>query len=259
MIQVDLAPFSGPMDLLLALLRQAKIDIYDIEISQITEQFLAVMQQNSIPPDDLSDFIRMASILVQMKVRMLLKDQDDEDDGMTREEMIARLLEYRTYKELAARLQILEEEGALYYVKMGEDPDRFRAKPKEILEGTPQDLLRALREWQERRDVTRPQFSPKSVMVREEYGEDVVARRIRRKLAKGEHFTFLDLFDPRDYKKSNVIVTFLLMLELTRRHALELQQDPESQHISIKMRNRKAFENVLEWIDPQETENEHAE
>ena len=120
MIQVDLAPFSGPMDLLFALLRQAKIDIYDIEISQITEQFLAVMQQNSIPPDDLSDFIRMASILVQMKVRMLLKDQDDEDDGMTREEMIARLLEYRTYKELAARLQLLEEEGALYYVKMGE-------------------------------------------------------------------------------------------------------------------------------------------
>ena len=96
-------------------------------------------------------------------------------------------------------------------------------------------------------------------MVREEYGEDVVARRIRRKLAKGERFTFLDLFDPRDYKKSNVIVTFLLMLELTRRHALELQQDPESQQISIKMRNRKAFENVLEWIDPQETENEHAE
>ena len=49
------------------------------------------------------------------------------------------------------------------------------------------------------------------------------------------------------------------MLELTRRHALELQQDPESRQISIKMRNRKAFENVLEWIDPQETENEHAE
>lgn len=248
MIQVDVQPFSGPMDLLLELLKQAKIDIYDIEISLITERFLAVMQNSAIPPDELSDFIRMASLLVQMKVRMLIQDQEEDDETVSREEMIRRLLEYRTFKELSSQLATLEEEGFGIFVKLGEDPARYQAKPKEVLHGTKDDLLDVLRELGERRNAQHITFSPQAVMVREEYREDVVARRIRKKLAKGERFTFFDLFDPTDVKKGNVIVTFLLMLELTRRHALQLVQDPESKVIAIQMQNRETLNRILDDV-----------
>ena len=250
MIQVEIQPFSGPMDLLLELLQQAKIDIYDIEISLITERFLAVMQNSAIPAEELSDFIRMASILVQMKVRMLVQDRDEDDEVISREEMIRRLLEYRTFKELSSRLASLEEEGFGIFSKLGEDPARYQSKPQEVLSGTKEDLFDALRSLRERRNSRRFTFSPQAVMVREEYSEDVVARRIRNKLAKGERFTFLDLFDAKDVKKGNVIVTFLLLLELSRRHALQLMQKPGSKEIAIRMQNRDTFNQVLNGIDP---------
>lgn len=259
MIQIDVQPFSGPMDLLLELLQQAKIDIYDIEISLITERFLEVMQSSAIPAEELSDFIRMASILVQMKVRMLLHDQEEEEeDGISREEMIRRLLEYRTFKELSLRLATLEEEGIGIFAKLGEDPQRYQAKPQEVLEGTGEDLLQALRALREQQNARRYTFSPQEVMVREEYSEDVVARRIHQKMEKGERFTFFDLFDENDVKKGNVIVTFLLMLELARRHALRIEQDPQSKVIAIRMQNRETFDQVLSGVDADSSQEEES-
>ncbi len=235
MIQIDLDAFHGPMDLLLELLHQSKLDIYAIEISQITEQFLDVMQQMHLTPEELSDFIRMASILVQMKARMLLQDQnEDEEIPVSREEFIRRLVAYRTFKELSARLRPGEEQALRRLVKMQEDPERFRSQPLPMIEGQPDDLLKALRRLDERKRSHHLTFHVDSIMAMDPYPDDVVAKRIRSRLEQGTYFTFADLFDT-DHAKGNLITTFLLLLELSRREVLEIRQKGENHMISISV------------------------
>lgn len=226
MIQVELDPFSGPMDLLLDLVHQSKLDIYDIEISSITEQFIDYMQRAPISPDDLSDFIRMASVLVHMKARTLLKDQEEEEDeGLSREELIQRLLEYEQCKIAAGLLKPLEGSDEGIYHRLPEDLSSYQKSVDMELDYEPQALANALLLLlREKEDKKKQAFSYETIVRTESYSVEAIERRIRRKLAGGEHFTFLDLICEEQGRPA-VIVAFLQLLELTRREMLHVKQN----------------------------------
>ena len=127
---IVLERYQGPMDLLLDLIRKNEIDIYDIPIFEITEQFLDYMEKaNKINLELTSDFILMASTLLEIKSKMLLPkikfDDDEEEDGEdARKELVEKLLEYEKYQQLSGLLKKNEEyETRAFYRKKSEMPD----------------------------------------------------------------------------------------------------------------------------------------
>ena len=120
-LRFKLEKFEGPLDLLLHLIERDKIDIFDIPIVQITAEYMdyiTTMEEEDL--DLVSDFLVMAATLLEIKSRMLLPKEVDEETGEEvdpRAELVARLLEYRKYKYMAEQLENQEDQAELYFYK----------------------------------------------------------------------------------------------------------------------------------------------
>ena len=143
---VSLRQFEGPLDLLLHLISKAKVDIKDIFVSEITEQYLASMQDiDELDMDTASEFLTMAATLLEIKSRALLPRPPKEEDGEETPEqaLIRRLEEYKLYKESAGRMKEFEQAAMQVFSKL---PEEYPLPPQPIeLTGLSMDaLVRAL-------------------------------------------------------------------------------------------------------------------
>jgi segregation and condensation protein A len=217
-LAVHLRVFEGPLDLLLHLIREAKIDIYDIPIAEITAQYLETLAL--LEALDLSlagEFLVMAATLMEIKSRMLLPrppaaPPDEEEGDDPRSELVQRLLEYEQYKQLAERFRTLEEEGRLRFTRAA-PPEEGESVPLEELR--PDDLIRALR----RMLATFAEASPPiASLQRERINLRLRMRELWGRLQESDDpLSFRSLFGdgPRP-SRLEVIVTFLALLELLR-------------------------------------------
>ena len=226
---VSLKQFDGPLDLLLTLISSAKLDIQDIFVSEITEQYLESMKLvDELDMDSASEFLQMAAMLLEIKSRaMLPKPPAPEDpDALTPEqELIRQLTEYKQFKEISARMHQLEEDARALLTKL---PEEYPLPPPniEITGLTLDKLARAFRrvldraqaaEQDERmanREIRRDSFTVAGCMV-------VIARRLRRGSLK-----FMELFAP-DYSREEIVTMFLAILEMAKLSRLHIEQgDP---------------------------------
>lgn len=238
-IEVNTRSYSGPMDLLLDLVQQSKVNIYEIEIAQITEAYLQALQEIKIEAEDLSDFIRMASLLVVMKVRTLKKDQlQEEEEGLTQEELIARLLRYRTYKEIAHFFADLAQQAKAYHYRVPADPASFRKDSEEVLPEDPLALYDALVRLRTKgAGSTEGAFFPEKIVSLEDYPVEVVAQKIREKLLSGQYFTFRDLIGDTSYSRAHTIAAFLSLLEMSRTNLVRLYQKSFYDELEVEVQN----------------------
>lgn len=217
--------FEGPLDLLLVLIEKNKVDIYDIPISTITDQYLQYVE--SIETEDLdllSDFLVMATTLLDIKARMLLPKEENEEgvEIDPREELVRRLIEYQEYKMMADELKDLYEESDGVYYHEESIPDEvkhFRPKPdmdRLLKNVTVENLQRVFVSVMTRRD---DKLDP----VRAHFG-DIEKEKVRvsEKLAyvfkfggKKKKFSFRGLLENAKTKQE-IVVTFLACLELIR-------------------------------------------
>ena len=235
-IPVKLPVFEGPLDLLLHLIEKNKIDIYDIPIAGITDQYLEyVRQMDHEDLDVTSEFLVMAATLLDIKSRMLLpREKDDEtgeEEGDPREELVRRLLEYKMYKYLSEELAVYREQAGVRY---------FRAQklPREVLNYRPpinyDELLgdadlqslqkifgEVLRRKKSRRDPIRGGFGK---IRREEISLDNKTLYIRAYLQAHPRTDFRALLESRE-SREEVIVTFLIILELMKTQKVHIVQD----------------------------------
>ncbi len=216
---VDLDRFQGPLDLLLHLIRQQDIDVFDIPISKITEQFLkAIRGIGADQLDHAGEFLEMAATLVRIKAQMLLPRHEDDEDQDPRAELVRRLLEYEQIREISHRLSSAEAERARRFAK-GYVPPRPRPEPVDTpLETTWEEVFEAalgvtLPEAVDRRHrvTTRPVAMEDKVTLILETLADV---------ARVEFSRLLRGFESRMHG----VMTLLAGLELTRRRTLFLRQ-----------------------------------
>ncbi len=117
--RIQLQNFEGPLDLLLFLIRKSEVDICDIPVAEITQQYMAYLEViELLDLDHASEYILMAATLIRIKAQMLLPRPQLDEDGEAedpRQELVQRLLEYQRYKEVAGELGELEKEGRQYY------------------------------------------------------------------------------------------------------------------------------------------------
>lgn len=222
-LNFKLTQFEGPLDLLLHLIEKSKIDIEDIFVSDITEQYLCYMgDMSELDMDLASDFLNMASTLLEIKSRSLLPKPPPLEEGEEdpQQALIRRLKEYKLYKELGEELRQKAETLEGMYYKL---PQEMHYEERFEFENVSLDaLLNALSDVIMRlekkhippavREIRRDVFSVKDKI-----------QHIRRRLIKTGTVAFSRLFD-EDTSKEEVVVTFLAVLELIKAQFITVQQ-----------------------------------
>ncbi len=218
--------FEGPLDLLLHLIKKSKMEIFDIEISEITNQYLKFIEEmNEMNLDIASEYLVMAAELIEMKSKKLLPVKDEEESELEEEnpeeELKRRLLEYQKYKESTTEFRKLEENRNSYYTKA---PESLKNYSFDTLENdgsvSVMDLLDAFQKLLERQNFNKPlntKIARKELSVKER----VV--KIREILKEKKKVNFIELFD--DFSKPYVVVTFLSVLEMAKNKEITLKQD----------------------------------
>jgi segregation and condensation protein A len=219
---VELDRFQGPLDLLLHLIREQDIDIFDIPIAQITAQFLTAIRvaQREMGLDLAGEFLEMAATLVRIKAQMLLPRRIDETGELEdpRAELVRRLLEYEHFREVAIRLESMEMERVRRFPRGFVPP---RPKPQVVygpLETTWEEVMAGAYAVGERyRPPTDHKVAHRAVPL-----EEKVALIVHT-LARVARVEFSRLVIPFKDKLHGVI-TFVAGLELAKRHQVELRQ-----------------------------------
>ncbi|MDO4355351.1 MAG: segregation/condensation protein A [Clostridia bacterium] len=224
---VSLKQFDGPLDLLLTLISSAKLDIRDIFVSEITDQYLKSMELvDELDMDTASEFLQMAATLIEIKSRALLPKPPKVEEGEeSPEEMLIRQLEeYKAFKEISARMKSLEEQAKSLYTKL---PEEFPLPPQQFeWRGLTMDKLSAAfarvlarleaqndAEKFARREIRRDTFTVSGCMVR-------IQRRLRRGSVR-----FAELFHDAP-GRGEMITVFLALLELIKlSRAIAVQED----------------------------------
>jgi segregation and condensation protein A len=227
---IKLDRFEGPIDLLLHLVKLAKIKIEDIFVSSITEQYLSYMEQlGSVDLEKASEFIEVAAILIEIKSKSLLPADpaDDQTEGPKRE-LIQKIEEYRLYKEASQKLKEIETVGVFF-----KEPDDTVGDPVVVLKDMNKDgLMRALQKLflkLEKRALAAPQR--KIELDRFTVAEKIA--RIKDVLLVRDEVGFFELFDAY-YTKSEIITTFQALLELLKAQYARAEQNEVFGDILIK-------------------------
>lgn len=232
---VKIDSFEGPLDLLLHLINKLEIDIYDINVAEITEQYLDYVHAMQVLQLDVaSEFLVMAATLLAIKSKMLLpKHEEDllDDDLMyepeedSREELIERLVEYRKFKEAADDLKEMELERGLIFTKPPSDLSDFslnkEENAKQELDVSLYDMLAAFQKLLKRKKLQTPlatKITRQEIPI-ENRMEEIVGF-LRNK--KGR-ISFDELFPIAT--KSHIVVTFLAILELLKRRQVFVEQE----------------------------------
>ncbi len=214
--KVKLNFFEGPLDLLLFLIKKERIDIYDIPIARITEQYLAYLELMKLL--DLSiagEFLVMAATLMHIKSKMLLppeEGQEEEELEDPREELVRKLLEYKKFKEASARLQEMRDETKGIFLRKGSgEKEKFFAGEEEgYFEASLFDLISAFRKVL--KNIPKEKFH---AVIKNKFSVSDKIHYIYHMLAGKPSISFLELFRAAA-SKDEIIATFLAILELMK-------------------------------------------
>lgn len=221
--RVDLEAFRGPLDLLLYLVRKHEVDITDLPIAMITEQFLqymAVLEQLDV--NAVGDFLDMASTLIEIKSRLVLPRGGEETEEIEdpRDDLVQRLLEYKKFKDAASMLEEQSVDWQQRYARVSNDlpPRRVELSEQPIQEVETWDLVSAFGRIMRDQHAVQP-----SNIVYDDTPIHVYMGRIHQRLLEQQRVAFSEMFNPGMHK-SAMIGVFLAILELVRHHNARTEQ-----------------------------------
>ena len=228
-LQVFLEAFEGPLDLLLYLIRRQNIDILDIPIAQITEQYVQYIELMSELQLELAgEYLVMAAMLAEIKSRMLLPrpQVDEEDEEDPRAELVRRLQEYERFKKAAQDISDLPRLERDVFVASADAPDR--KVTRKLPDVTMKELLIAFHDVLKRAEMfSNLHVQREPLSVRQRMSE------ILTRIKAGQFTGFQDLFDPEE-GRMGVAVTFIAVLELLKESVIEVVQSDEFAPLHVR-------------------------
>lgn len=225
MDNLKISDFEGPLDLLLHLIKESKVDIFDINIVEITDKYLEfIHKMESMNLDIASEYLVMASELIELKSRLLLpkeKIEEDTEEIDPKEELINRLVEYQKYKDMRETFRELENIRSEIYTKSPENINLYLDDEYKVdTDITLDDLVNAFQKFMERKELDKPlstKVTNKGVTVSER------RKDIKRILKDKKKVKFFDLFTV--FTKEYIVVTFMTVLEMAKEHELVIKQE----------------------------------
>lgn len=243
MLKVKLENFEGPMDLLIHLIEKNKIDIYDIPIALLTEEYMKYTEEfEKRDMDSMSEFILMAATLIEIKSKMLLPKEVNEDGEEIdpREELVQRLIEYKKYKLASEKIGEKQTDAGKNYFKSTDESivkmiDNLAQRDiDDILYGADIQMLysafeEVLKRQELKVDTVRSQFNSVS---RDLFTVEDRISHIKNLLKNSKKIKFFKIFDEL-VTKQEVVVTFLAMLELIKEKQIKVIQKNNFDDITI--------------------------
>jgi len=232
--------FEGPMDLLLHLISQARIEIRDIFVSPIIDQYLDFMEQ--MPAEDMersSEFIAMATRLLEIKSRWLLpKTPAQDEEGEDLENDLIRQLElYRQYKEASGVLRQRKEQADQVYYRLPEE--KYLQEKLEPANLTLEKLIAAFEKMKLRLTASEEEDEREDRIQRDHFTVREKVVHITRRLKKLGRVSFISLFE-RASTREEVIVTFLALLEMAKNNLVYVEQENDDKDIIITQGKEKS-------------------
>lgn len=233
-LDLKINEFEGPLDLLLHLIKESKMNIFDIKVEEITDQYLKYIEsQEKMNLEIDSEYLVLASELIEIKSKLLLPNEkvEDEAEEDPREELINRLLEYEAYKEITKTLKEKEELRQEIYTKAPSNIQEYIEDNTEIKSDiTLDDLVDAFQKFLERKKESKPlstKVTEKEITVSSRRCE------IRNILKRKKKISFFELFPviSREY----IVATFLAVLEMAKNKELIITQNDTFDDITCEV------------------------
>ena len=235
-IKID--EFEGPLDLLLHLIKESNINIQDIEINEITKQYLDyINKMEELNINVAASYLVMAAELMEIKSKSLLpnteeENNDEDEEVISKENLINKLLEYEKYKNMVATFKDMEENRQNIYVKA---PEKVSNYVDELIvnnnDTSIDDLVNAFKQFLERLDREKPITTK---ITTKEYSVKERKKNIRNILKEKKKVLFTDLFEERN--AGFIVVTFLSILEMTKEKVVIIKQDANFKDITIELK-----------------------
>ena len=237
--------FEGPMDLLIHLIDKAEIDIYDIPISLIAEQFVEyIRQMEELNLEVTGEFLVMAATLLEIKSKLLLPNKTTSEDMQLeleeidpRVELVRKLVEYKKYKNAANELKTLENIYSKVYYKPKEDLIELESEDFQLEGLNIEVLLKSINNIIKKRNKTTLSLDIGEIQ-REEYTLEECMESIKSNIAVGGVLKFSSLID-EDSTKNQIITYFLSVLELIRLKYINVFQEEDFSDLVISRRIEK--------------------
>jgi len=241
-IQIKIENFEGPLDLLCHLIDKNKMDIYDINLNEITDQYIEYI--NQMEKEKLaisSEFLIMASALLLMKSKGLLPNTDSSgEEELTEEELIRRIVEYKKYKEVTKELRELYNTYSDRIFKVSSENIEL---PKQTLEKNyEKDIIVTLYQDAMERYKTKVNINAQNIekiAIRDSYTVGSKVKEMFRELIKKPRFVFNKMYTLSKCNKVEVVTAFTGLLELSRRNKVQTEQKDLFGDIIVEKKKRK--------------------
>lgn len=223
---IKIENFEGPLDLLCHLIDKNKMDIYDIKISEITDQYIEYLNQmEQMNLDITSEFLIMASTLLYIKSKGLLPKQQEETEELTEEELIKRIIDYKKYKEISKKLKESYEIFSNRLFKLGENIEL----PKQKLEKeyTPEIIPEVYKNIidKNKNRLNQNAENIKRIAITDTYTVASKVKEMFKELLHKPKFVFNKMYTLSKCNRVEVVTAFTGLLELTRRSKVTATQE----------------------------------
>jgi len=231
--------FEGPLDLLCHLIDKNKMDIYDIKINEIADQYIEYLNQmEEMNLDIASEFLIMASTLIYLKSKSLLPKQDEVEEELTEEELIQRIIEYKKYKEIIKKLRVNYEENSKSFFKM---PEQIELPKKQIEKDYDKDLIpnsyKTL--WDKNKEkINKNAENIQKIAITESYTVTSKVKEMFKALIKNNKFVFNKLFSIEEHNKQEVVTAFSGLLEMSKRDKVNTKQEDLFEDIIVEKKKK---------------------
>lgn len=236
---IKIENFEGPLDLLCHLIDKNKMNIYDIKLSEITDQYIDyINQMEEMNLEVTSEFLLMASTLLYLKSKNLLPSQVEEEKELTEEELLSRIIEYKKYKEITKTLRAYYEENNKCIFRL---PDEIKLPKQKLERNYEQSLISNTYADVVEKNSKRLNQNAKNIekiAITETYTVADKVKTMFRELMRNKKFVFNKLFPKKDCSKPEIVTAFTGLLELSRRSKVLTSQEELFGNIEVEKRRK---------------------
>ncbi len=236
---IKIENFEGPLDLLCHLIEKNKMDIYDIHLNEITDQYIQYLNQmEKMNLEIASEFVVMASTLLYLKSKNLLPKQEDEEEELTEEELIRRIIEYKKFKEISKVLKQNYTQNGNRYYKNQENIKLPKQKLEKDYDNTVIPNIYSELIERNRVKINQNAKNIEKIALVENYTVASKVKEMFKVLVKQKRFVFNKLFSLNKHNKQEVVTAFSGLLEMSRRKKVETTQEELFGDITVEKTKR---------------------
>ena len=236
---IKIENFEGPLDLLCHLIEINKMNIYDIQINEITDQYIQYLNQmEEMNLEIASEFVVMASTLLYLKSKKLLPKQEEEEEELTEEELIRRIIEYKKFKEISKVLKQSYIQNGNRYYKNQENIKLPKQKLEKDYDNTVIPNIYSELIERNRVKINQNAKNIEKIALVENYTVASKVKEMFKVLVKQKRFVFNKLFSLNKHNKQEVVTAFSGLLEMSRRKKVETTQEELFGDITVEKPKR---------------------